>query len=295
MLQTDDVRLRSDAALKLALVLTLTYALIETLAGMWAGSLVLLSDAVHSLSDSVSLGLAALAAWAALRPASPRHSYGFGRAEIIAAFVNAAVMVGVLVWISAVAVQRLIQPQTVHGGAVIAFGVAGLLLDLVVTLIVVRSEQTMNIRAAMLHIVGDLLASFAALVSGVVVSYTGWVAIDPLLSFVICGLILFATVRLLREALRALMEGTPLSLSLEEIGHAIAAVRGVQSAHDLHVWTLSSDRIALSAHLLIGEPSEWQEILPRVGQMLDKRYGIQHVTLQPEPAVRRLQRVPVAR
>jgi len=282
----------TGGALKLALALTLGYAAIEALAGWWSGSLALLSDAGHMVSDSASLGLAALAAWAARRPPSARHSYGLGRAEIVAAFVNAAFMLVVLVWITVSAVQRLIEPQTVNGEAVVAVALVGLLLNAAVALILARGEKTMNIRGALLHVMGDLLGSIAALVSGAVISITGWVAIDPLLSFFICGLILFSSLRLLRDALHALMEGVPLHLSLEEIGHAIADINGVRSVHDLHVWTLSSDRIALSAHLLIDDLTDWEDVLRAVVQMLDKRYGIAHVTLQPEPAARMLQRMP---
>lgn len=285
----------AGTALKLALALTLGYALVEALAGTWAGSLALLSDAGHMASDAASLGLAALAAWAARRPPSARHSYGFGRAEIVAAFVNAALMLAILVWITVAAVQRLLEPQAVKGETVFAVALIGLLLNAAVAVVLARSERTMNTRGALLHVVGDLLGSFAALVSGAVISFTGWMPIDPWLSLFICALILFSSLRLLRDALHALMEGTPLHLSLDEIGRAIAGVSGVRSVHDLHVWTLSSDRIALSAHLVIDDAARWENILPEVSQMLDQRYGIQHATLQPEPATKRLRRMAAPR
>jgi cobalt-zinc-cadmium efflux system protein len=279
-------------ALMVALVLTLGFAGIEALAGWWAGSLALLSDAGHMVSDAASLGIAAFAAWVARRTPSPRHSYGFGRAEVVAAFVNAAFMIGLLAWIAVTAVQRLLEPQPVHGEAVIGVAVAGLLVNVAVAVVLTRAERTMNTRGALLHVMGDLLGSIAALMAGVVIAFTGWMPIDPLLSLFICALILFSTLRLLREALHALMEGTPLNLSLDEIGHAMAQVDRVRSVHDLHVWTLSSDRIALSAHLVIDDMRDWTVVLPAVSTMLAERYKISHVTLQPEAAVAVLRRAP---
>lgn len=279
--------------LNLALAVTLGYAVIEALAGVWSGSLALLADAGHMISDSASLGLAVFAAWVARRPTSARHSYGFGRAEIVAALVNAAFMLAVLVWITVSAVRRLMEPQPVNGEVVFAVAAVGLLLNVAVALILARGEKTMNTRGALLHVMGDLLGSIAALISGAVISFTGWVAVDPLLSFFICALILFSTLRLMREALHALMEGTPLHLSLDEVGKAMAAVEGVRSVHDLHIWTLSADRLALSAHLVVNDLAEWEDILPAMATMLERRYGIEHVTLQPEPRVRIMKRLPV--
>lgn len=149
----------------------------------------------------------------------------------------------------------------------------------------------MNTRGALLHVMGDLLGSVAALVSGAVISFTGWLAIDPLLSLFICALILFSSLRLMREALHALMEGTPLHLSLDEVGKAMAAVKGVRSVHDLHAWSLSSERIALSAHVVIDNMAEWDTVLHGLAQMVDQRYAIGHVTLQPEPSMRTIQQM----
>jgi cobalt-zinc-cadmium efflux system protein len=284
-----------NRALTFALALTLGYSAVEALAGWWAGSLALLSDAGHMLSDAASLGIAAFAAWAARRAPSPRHSYGFGRAEIVAGFVNAALMVAVLVWISVAAVQRLLAPQPVRGEAVAAVALVGLLVNAAVALLLARGGKSMNVRGALLHVMGDLLGSVAALVSGAVIVATGWTPIDPLLSLFICALILFSSLRLLREALHALMEGTPLHLSLDAIGRSVAAVQGVRSVHDLHVWTLSSERIALSAHLVLDDMSDWERVLPAVSAMLAARYRIEHVTLQPEAGTAILRRLALDR
>jgi cobalt-zinc-cadmium efflux system protein len=277
-----------------ALALTLGFAVIEALAGWWSGSLALLSDAGHMVTDSASLGLAALAAWLARRPPSARHSYGLGRAEIVAALVNAVFMLAVIVTITVVAIQRLRVPQPISGESVTVVALLGLVVNIVVAWLLARGEKTMNTRAALLHVLGDLLGSIAALLSGIVIWATGWLPIDPLLSLAICVLILVSSLRLLREALHALMEGVPFDLSLNEIGAAMAGVAGVRSVHDLHIWTLSSNRTALSAHLVIDDLARWDGILRDVSSMLDERFEIEHVTLQPETTVRTLVRMPLA-
>lgn len=277
-----------------ALALTLGFAVIEALAGWWSGSLALLSDAGHMVTDSASLGLAALAAWLARKPPSARHSYGLGRAEIVAALLNAVFMLAVIATITVVAIERLRTPQPVAGGSVTVVALVGLVVNLGVAWLLARGEKTMNTRGALLHVLGDLLGSMAALLSGIVIWSTGWLPIDPLLSLAICVLILVSSLRLLREALHALMEGVPFDLSLNDIGAAMAGITGVRSVHDLHIWTLSSKRIALSAHLVIDDLGQWDRVLHDVAHMLDERFHIEHVTLQPETIVRTLVRMPLA-
>jgi cobalt-zinc-cadmium efflux system protein len=269
-------------ALLLALLLTLGYSAVEAVAGWWAGSLALLSDAGHMLSDGASLGIAAFAAWTARRAPSELHSYGFGRAEIVGAFLNAGFMIAILAVLAVAAVQRLLAPQAILGEAVIGVALVGLLVNVAVAIVLASAERNMNTRGALLHVMGDLLGSIAALVAGVVIFLTGWMPIDPLLSLFICALILLSSLRLFREALHALMEGTPLHLSLREIGLAIARVEHVRSVHDLHVWTVSSDRIALSAHVILDDVAHWSRVRSAIVAMLAERYGIDHVTVQPE-------------
>jgi cobalt-zinc-cadmium efflux system protein len=273
-------------ALTVALGLTLGFAAVEAAAGWWAGSLALLGDAGHMVTDSASLALAAAAARLARRTPTARHSYGFGRVEILAAVVNALFMLAVIVGLAVAAVGRLQAPRPVDGGAVAVVALIGLLVNALVAWLLARGERTLNVRAALLHVIGDLLGSVAALVAGAVILATGWTPIDPLLSLAIAGLILFSSLRLLREALHALMEGVPLHLSLEEIGRALAQVPGVRSVHDLHVWTLSSNRVALSAHLVVDDLSRWESVLRAVTTRMHERFGIDHLTLQPEPLIR---------
>ncbi|WP_374680889.1 cation diffusion facilitator family transporter [Accumulibacter sp.] len=265
-----------------ALLLTLGFAAVEAVAGFWSGSLALLGDAGHMVTDSASLALAAFAAWIAKRPPTQRHTYGYGRVETLAALANVVFMVAVVVGISVMAVRRILEPGEINGEVVTIVAALGLLLNIGVAWLLMHGEQTMNTRGALLHVLGDLLGSVAALVSGAVIMWTGWTTVDPLLSLLICALMLVSSLRLLREVLQALMEGVPVSLSTEQVGRQLAGVRGVASVHDLHIWTLSSNRVALSAHLVVESLAHWPAVLAASRQVLAEQ-GITHVTLQPEP------------
>lgn len=275
-----------------ALALTLLFAGVEAIAGWWAGSLALLGDAGHMLTDSLALGLAVLAAWLARRPPSSTHSYGYARVEVLAALVNAGFMLAVVIGICWSAAARLMTPRPVAGEVVAWVAAAGLLLNAVVAWLLTRGERTMNVRAALLHVLGDLLGSVAALASGIVISTTGWMPIDPLLSVFICALILVSTLRLAREAVHTLIDGVPDEISLPEVGRTLAATSGVVGVHDLHIWSLSSSRVALSAHVVVKNLSEWERILPRLRHLLEHDFDIQHVTLQPEVPPESLHPIP---
>jgi cobalt-zinc-cadmium efflux system protein len=177
---------------------------------------------------------------------------------------------------------RLQSPAPVKGGAVIGVALAGLVINLAVAWFLSRGERTLNTRAALLHVMGDLLGSLAALTAGTVIYFTGWMPIDPLLSLFICALILYSAVRLLREALHVIMEGVPPDLDLRAVGQAMAAVQGVISIHDLHIWTLSSGKVMLSAHVIIPEMKHWEATLGALRELIHERFAIDHVTLQPE-------------
>jgi len=268
--------------LGLALALTLGYAFVELVTGLAFGSLALVSDAGHMFSDALALGLAWFAAWIAAQPPGARHSYGLARAEVIAAFVNGLALLLVVVFIAVESISRLLHPADVQGLGVMIVAFIGLLLNLAVILILSRGERGLNLRAAMLHVTSDLIGSVAALVAGAVIYFTGWKPIDPILSLVIGLLILGSTISLLREALHVLMEGVPRSVKLEDVGRLIARIEGVRSVHDLHIWNISLGRVALSAHLDIAELSSWPSVLDQARNLLQERYGINHVTLQPE-------------
>ncbi len=265
------------------LILTLGFALVEAVGGWWSGSLALLGDAAHMVTDGLALGLAALAAWLARRPPSPRHSYGLLRLEVVAALVNALFMLVVVAGISWEAWQRWHEPRPVDGALVVVIAALGLLVNALVAWRLLRGERDLNVRAALLHVAGDFLGSVAALVAGIVILWTGWYPIDPLLSVLVCLLILVSTLRLLREVLHVILEGVPLHLDLERIGRALATLPGVVSVHDLHVWTLASGRIALTAHVVIQRMDVWPTVLAEAHRVLRDRFHIDHITLQPEP------------
>lgn len=280
-------------SLLLALLLTLSFALIEAIAGWWSGSLALISDAGHMVTDSLALGLAAAAAVLARRRPSARYSYGWGRAEILSALFNALVMIALIAVIGVEALHRLRNPGSVEGIAVISVAFVGLLINLAAAWLLSGEHGNLNVRAALLHVLGDLLGSVAALASGAVIMLTGWVTIDPLLSLLIALLILVSAVRILHDALHALLEGVPRHLDLEQVGYAMAAADGVVSVHDLHIWSLSASRVALSAHVVVADLAKWPEILMGVRQSLAQDYRIEHVTLQPELQDRQAIVVPV--
>ena len=280
----DHAHTTHGGTLRWALLLTLGFAFVEAFGGWWSGSLALLGDAGHMFSDAVALGLAALAAVISRRPPSARHSYGLMRAEVIAALLNGLLMLAVVLGIVVEAIRRIQQPQPVSGLTVVGIASVGLVVNVIVALVLSRGEHDMNTRAALLHVMGDLLGSVAALIAGAVIYYTGWTPIDPILSLAICALILYSTLRLLRDALHVLMEGVPGHLDLNTVGHSLARVPGVVSVHDLHIWMLSSGMPALSAHVVLERMTDWTDILERMRDLLRRRYGIDHVTLQPEIA-----------
>ena len=281
--------------LGLAVALTLGYAIVEAAGGWWAGSLALLADAGHMVTDGASLALAALAAWAARRPVSERHSFGLGRTEMFAALANSVVMLAIVALLAFEAYARLASPHAVRGLEVSLVAAVGLALNLYVARLLVRDAHNLNTRAALLHVMGDLLGSVAALASGLVIAATGWTTIDPLATFVICVLLIASSVKLLREAVHGLMEGVPPGISLQEVGEALAAVPGVVSVHDLHVWMLSGERLSLSAHVVVADLARWEDTLAELQRVAEERFRVDHVTLQPEPAQRVLRRIDAPR
>ena len=280
----------SRGALAGAAGLTIGFAILEGLGGLWTGSLALLSDAGHMLTDGAALALAAIAGWMAQRPPSQRHSYGLGRAEVFAAFLNAGAMLVISAALVYEAFVRFYNPGEVKGVAAALIALVGLALNVVVLRWLAPHAHDLNTRAARLHVLGDALGSVTALVSGVVIAFSGWTRVDPIASLLICALIAISSVRLLRESMHALMEGVPHGLSVETIGSEIARVDGVLSVHDLHVWTLSGSRSALSAHVVVRSMTQWDRVLLELQTRLHDKFGIDHVTLQPESGTRPLVR-----
>ncbi len=273
----------SHHILAFCVVITLAFAIIEFFGGWLSGSLTLLSDAGHMVSDTLGLMLAAFAAWIAKKPPSTQHSYGLGRAEVIAAWLSSIFMLAVSIAIVIEAIQRFREPTPVAGHIVIIIAVLGLIVNIFIAWLLSRGEKTLNTRAALIHVMGDLLGSVAAIISGTVIYYTNWTPIDPILSIFICVLILISSMRILRESLMILMEGVPHHIELKAVGNAMAKIDNVNSVHDLHIWTLSSGSIALSAHIRIDDLTRWSSILNALQTILMEQYSITHITLQPEP------------
>lgn len=284
--------------LLLALVITGGFGLIELGGGLWTGSLALISDAGHMFTDAAALLLAVIANVVGQRPADQRQSYGYARAEVIGALVNSVAMIALVVWIAVEAVSRLLNPHPVNGAGVMVIAVIGLLVNILSAWILSHDHDNMNSRAALIHVLGDLLGSVAAIAAGAVIYFTGWQPIDPILSVAVSLLILRSTWQLLRQSTHVLMEGVPSHIKLEEVGYALAKEEGVAQVHDLHVWHIAQGRVALSAHLVIESPREWPALLARLGKLLAGRFGIDHVTLQPSwfyhPPGRHIPITPVA-
>lgn len=270
----------------ITIIIALSFALIEALAGWYSNSLTLLGDAGHMFTDALSLILAAIAAWVAVKPPSEQHTYGLGRAEVLGAWISSIFMVVVAITIAVEAISRIRHPEAVKASTVILVATLGILVNVLMVWILSRGEKTLNIRAAILHVVGDLLGSVAAFISGIVIYYAHWTVIDPLLSLFICVLILISSIRLLRETILVLMEGVPLHINLAEVGHAMAQIEHVISIHDLHIWTLASGVIVLTAHVEIDDSTHWDSILTNLKTLLATKYRINHITLQPESLVK---------
>jgi len=268
--------------LLIALVLTLGFSGVEGAAAYFANSLALISDAGHMVTDAAALGLALLAQMISRRPPSAKHSFGFGRAEALAAFVNSIVMLGLVVWIVVEAISRFYDPHKVDGLTVTVVAAIGLLMNIVVAWVLSRDKKSVNTRAALVHVMGDLLGSIAALVAGVVIQLTGWMPIDAILSILVSLLILRSTVSILHESYHFLMEGVPLHIDYLQVGKDLRSVPGVLAVHDLHVWEMTPSFPALIGHIEIADIMEWPAIMSRINEMLLEKHGIDHVTLQPE-------------
>lgn len=269
--------------LLIALIIIFIFAIIEGVGGWWANSLALISDAGHMLADTFSLLLAFVATWIANKPPSNKHSFGLGRAEILAAYMSSLLLLLLVFFIIYEAIRRLIHDtHSTAGGTIMLIAFIGLLANIFAAYILSRGEQNLNIKAAILHVLSDLLGSVAAIIAGAVIYFTGWLPIDAILSILISLLVLFATIRLLRETFSILMEGVPANLNLQEIGLAMAKIEHVDSVHDLHIWKLSSNQIMLSAHIDLQSMEQWSACLQNLQYMLHDKFDIDHVTLQPE-------------
>jgi cobalt-zinc-cadmium efflux system protein len=279
----DPVNNRSTT-LKWALALTCLVLVVEAAGGIASHSLALLSDAGHVLTDVFALGLAWFAVAQARRPADRRRSYGYHRVSILAALVNAVVLILIVIAIAYEAVQRLAHPEPVSGGLVIVTALVGIAINAFVALRLRGDSHSLNMRAAFIHVVGDLGASAGVVVAGAVILLTGWLYIDPLLSLAIAVLIAFGAWRIVRESVNLLLEGTPREIDLAQLSAEIAKTERVMSMHDLHVWALSSEETALSVHVVVADCplGDAEHVVRDLEKRLCSHFDIGHTTIQVE-------------
>lgn len=268
-------------ALAVALSLVAAFMAVEVVAGVLAGSLAVLADAGHMLADTGALALALFASWLAGRPPTPQRSFGFRRAEILAALANGVVLVVVAVWIFVEALRRLGDPPSVDGAWVLVVGAAGLGVNLAAAGVLRgAASESLNVRGALFHVFADLLGSLGVIAAGAVVLLTGWSAADPLVALLIGLLVLLSAWRLVGEAVSILLEETPRGTSAEEVARAILSVPGVVEVHDLHIWTITSGFPALAAHVLVEPGADCHALRRRVETVLRARFDLDHTTLQ---------------
>jgi cobalt-zinc-cadmium efflux system protein len=273
---------RMQRVLQVSMVLTLAYVGATFYFGLRAHSLALISEAGHNVSDLLAIALSFVAVYFQARPATDQKTFGYQRAGVLAAFVNASTLVVLSVWIAIAAIHRLGAPVAVQPKVMMYVAAAGVLMNGTVAALLWRFSGDVNIRSVFLHMLGDTLSTAAVIAGGAAILFTGMAWIDPVLSILIAGMILWSSVGIIRETLNILLEGTPRNLRLGEIRAAMASVEGVLDVHDLHVWSLGSQSHALASHVTIAEMpmSECGDILTGINGALRERFHITHTTIQ---------------
>lgn len=270
--------------LVVVLVLTATFMVVEFVGGILSNSLALLADAAHMLTDVAALSLSLFALWFGQRPATREKTFGYLRIEILAALFNGATLIILSFFIFREAWHRFADPVEIHGQLMLSVAVAGLLVNIFAAYMLHRSAgESLNVRGAYLHVLGDLLGSVGAISAAIVILLTGWTAVDPLISVLVGGLILLSSYKLVRESVDVLLEAVPSHLDVEEIRREIRSVPGVAAVHDLHVWTVTSGYFAMSGHARVTDLEQTQPVLAEIHQRMHDKFGITHVTVQIEP------------
>lgn len=272
---------RHSRRLLVTLGLTIGFLVIEVVGAYWTGSLALLADAGHMLTDVAGLTLSLLAIWFASKPPTPANTYGYVRLEILAALANGVLLFSVAAFILYEAYQRAWSPPEVVAGPMLVIAIVGLGVNLL-SMWLLRSGvgESLNLRGAYLEVLGDAITSLGVILAALIIQITGWLLADPIISAAIGLFILPRTWNLIRQAVQILMEGVPTHLALAEVGKAMTSVQGVKSIHDLHIWTISSGLDSLSAHVVVSSGVNRDEVLRKLQQLLQERFGIDHVTLQ---------------
>ena len=275
----------SSRPLKIVLVIVLAVMVAEIIGGILSGSLALLGDAGHMLVDALALGLALFAITIARRPATATKTYGYHRVEIMAALANGTILVLVSLYIFYEAYQRFLEPPHVQAPLMLLVASIGLIANLTgIFLLRKASHRSLNIRAAFWHIAGDTISSVGVIIGGVIIAVAGWYIVDPIIAVLIGGIILWGAVRIVRESADILLEAVPKHIEVDKVIETIKSVSGVEDAHDIHIWTITSGIYALSTHLVIEDQtvSRSAEIVTTVNQELARHFNITHTTLQLE-------------
>lgn len=278
-------RSTSKRALRIAIALTAGFTVAEVVGGILSGSLALLADAAHMLSDSASLAIALGAIWLAEKPATLHRSFGYQRAEVLAALGNGVTLVVISLWIFYEAYQRLQDPPEVIGGAVLVVAVLGLGVNLVAAWILSRDgRESLNVAAALRHVMADIAGSAGVIVAAILILTTGWRQADPIIGALIGVLVLASAWPILRDSTRVLLEQAPAGVDVNQVGRALKDAEGVVDVHDLHVWTITSGFPALAVHVLVTQERDCHECRRELERMLGERFGIDHTTIQVDHA-----------
>lgn len=273
---------RTKRILRISLALTFGYIILTLIVGFRAHSLALISEAGHNTSDFLALLLSFVAVYFHARPATDRKTFGYRRAGVLAAFVNAIALIWIAIWLAVEAIKRFLHPQIVEPHLMMATAAVGVVMNGVLAWMLSRVGNDLNIRGAFVHMLGDTLSTAAVIVGGLAIALTGIEWIDPMLSLIIAALIFWSSLSIMRETLNILLEGTPEDLSLPDIRSAMQVVPGVCGVHDLHVWGLGSHLYALACHVTILDipPSESRRILAAINRELGEHFNIHHTTIQ---------------
>lgn len=269
-------------ALALALAINTVFFVIELGGALYADSLTLFADAIHMLTDSASIGLALFAAWVATRPPDARRTYGYQRTEVLGALANGLFLLLTVGYIVYEAIGRFQNPPSVQPKVIIVVGVVGLLANLAAAYVLMGDRDNLNVEGAFLHLLADTGSSVATVVVGIVLLYTDFLLLDPIFAILIAAVILYSTRGLLGDSLNILLQGTPGDLDVDEIRAFLMELDGVVDVHDVHVWALSSEEYALSAHLVVSEGVDSDRVLERSRSALAARFDVGHATIQIE-------------
>jgi cobalt-zinc-cadmium efflux system protein len=277
------LRETGKSRLRVILILTAFFFVVEVLGGLWTNSLALLSDAGHMLSDMFALGLSLFAFWLSSKKPSPTKTYGYYRSEVVAAFINGVLLILIALWIFGEAYSRFQHPAAVKTMPMLIIAILGLMINLLGIYLLHRAgTANLNIRGALVHLVGDAAGSAGAVTAAVVIRLTGWTLFDPLVSVLIGFLIIYSAWRLLWDVVNILMQGVPPHIDLDHIKQAMCSVDGVIGLCDLHIWSLTSQVDTLSAHVVVEDMARNKEILQKLTHLINHEFGINHVTLQLE-------------